>query len=74
MAKSLQDCVDDISLALKAAEDDLQIIIDEHMNDCPQDQRVRMRNARRKMLVLHCKLADMRDECFPDVVVQSGGT
>ncbi len=74
MTKNLQKCVDDISVALKAAEDDLQVIVDDHMKGCSKDQRVRMRNARRKMLVLHCKLADMRDECFPDVTVQSGGT
>ncbi len=72
--KNLQDCVDGVSLGLKAAEDDLLTIMKSHMKGCDEKHRKAMRKANRKLLRIHCDLADLRDECFPDVTVQSGGT
>ena len=74
MPKNLQDCVDGVSVGLKAAEDDLLTIMKSHMGGCSEKQRREMRRLNRRMLRLHCDLADIRDDCFPDVTVQSGGT
>lgn len=74
MPKSLQECVDDISTALKAAEADLMTVMQSHMGDCSEQQRKKMRKANRELHRIHYALADLRDDCFPDVTVQSGGT
>ncbi len=72
--KTLQDCVDGVADGLRDAEDDLLTIMKEHMAGCSGDQRKRMRKLNRRLVRVHCDLADIRDECFPDVTVQSGGT
>ena len=72
--KSLQKCVDGVAEGLRDAEADLLTIMTSHMNACTPKQRKEMRKLNRRLLRIHCDLADMRDECFPDVTVQSGGT
>lgn len=74
MSKSLQDCVDGVATGLREAESDLKTIMTTHMGSCSESQRKRMRNLNRQLVRIHCDLADIRDECFPDIVVQSGGT
>ncbi len=72
--KTTQECVDSATDCIRKLEGEIQEILSHHMGDCDRHQVRTMKKAYRKLLRAHCDLADARDECFPDVTVQSGGT
>lgn len=71
---TLQECVDSVAEGLQQAEEKLMEIRTDHMGDCSPKQVANMRNLHRALRRIHFDLADARDDCFPDVTVQSGGT
>ena len=71
---TLQECVDSVAEGLQQAEEKLLEIRTDHMENCTAQQIANMRKLHRKLRRIHFDLADARDDCFPDVTVQSGGT